>query len=283
MTKKKTTPKEENPADTEQTEVAEDQAPLEGEDLAAALENALVEVAEFKDQTLRAKAETENMRKRVSRDVEKAHKFALEKFTANLLPVVDGLEKAVESFDTAVSDAADDDSAISSIGEGVKLALKMFLDTLERSGIKQVNPEGEPFDPQFHEAMGMLENPDMEPGSVMAVLQKGYTLNDRLVRAAMVMVSKEPSAGKEPSAEPSASAGKEPSASAGKEPSAGAGKEPSASEEKEPSAGEEVKSLQHKQHKIQINRYTIHVQVIKVAKNMALKLEVSARGPIYGT
>jgi len=194
MTNKKSTPKDETLTGAEQPEISEEeQAPLEGEDLAAALENALVEVAEFKDQTLRAKAETENMRKRVSRDVEKAHKFALEKFTANLLPVVDSLEKAVESVEAA-SNGAEEDSAIKSIGEGVQLALKMFMDTLERQGIKQVNPEGEPFNPQFHEAMGMLENPDMEPGSVMAVLQKGYTLNDRLVRAAMVMVSKEPAA-----------------------------------------------------------------------------------------
>jgi len=189
MTKKKTIPEEENPT---QPELVEDQPPLEGEDLAAALENALAEVAEFKDQTLRAKAETENMRKRVSRDIEKAHKFALEKFAANLLPVVDSLEKAVESIEAAASEGSGDESPLKGIGEGVNLALKMFHETLERSGIKQVNPEGEPFDPQFHEAMGLLENPDMEPGSVMAVLQKGYTLNDRLVRAAMVMVSKEP-------------------------------------------------------------------------------------------
>lgn len=162
--------------------------PLEGEDLQAALENALAQVEEFKDQTLRAKAETENMRKRVSRDVEKAHKFALEKFASNLLPVADSLEKAVESI-------AADESADKSLGEGVNLALKLFIDTLERSNIKQVNPEGEPFDPQFHEAMGMLENADVEPGSVITVLQKGYTLNDRLVRAAMVMVSKEPAKG----------------------------------------------------------------------------------------
>ncbi|MBV1905641.1 MAG: nucleotide exchange factor GrpE [Pseudomonadales bacterium] len=163
--------------------------PLEGEELQAALDNALAEVAALKDQTLRAKAETENMRKRVSRDVEKAHKFALEKFASNLLPVVDSLEKAIESIDTESPDSQG--AQIESMGDGVKLALKLFLDTLERSGVKPVFPEGEPFDPQFHEAMGMLESPDVEPGSVVAVLQKGYTLNDRLVRAAMVMVSKD--------------------------------------------------------------------------------------------
>lgn len=190
MTKKKNTPKQQSKTDAEQPEVSEETLRLEGEDLAAALENALAEVSEYKDQTLRAKAETENMRKRVSRDVEKAHKFALDKFTANLLPVVDSLEKAVENFVALEADT--EDPLIQSIEEGVSLALKLFLDTLQRSGIKQVNPEGEPFDPQFHEAMGMLENAEMEPGSIMAVLQKGYTLNDRLVRAAMVMVTKEP-------------------------------------------------------------------------------------------
>ena len=182
-----------NPAEAlELNEEARQPVPedLAGEELPAALENALAQVAEFKDQTLRAKAETENMRKRVSRDIEKAHKFALEKFTTNLLPVVDSLEKAVENFDALRSD--EEASQLKAIEEGVSLALKMFLETLERSGIKQVDPEGEPFDPQLHEAMGMLENTDVEPGSVITVLQKGYTLNDRLVRAAMVMVSKEP-------------------------------------------------------------------------------------------
>ncbi len=190
MTKKENTGKPKSKTGAEQREDSGQEAPLEGEDLAAALENALAEVAEFKDQTLRAKAETENMRKRVSRDVEKAHKFALDKFTANLLPVVDSLEKAVENF--VALETNSEDARLKAVEEGVSLALKLFVDTLQRSGIKQVNPEGEPFDPQFHEAMGMLENADMEPGSVMAVLQKGYTLNDRLVRAAMVMVSKEP-------------------------------------------------------------------------------------------
>ena len=167
---------------------AESQAEQEAsEDPGSALEKALAELEDAKDQVLRAKAETDNVRRRASRDVEKAHKYALEKFAANLLPVIDSLEKAIESIEVA-----DKDEKIETFGEGVRLALKLFLDTLERSGIKPVDPMGEPFDPQFHEAMGMLESAEVEPGTVLVVLLKGYTLNDRLVRAAMVMVSKEP-------------------------------------------------------------------------------------------
>jgi len=160
-----------------------------GEPASEALDKALEEVAALKDQILRAKAETENVRRRATQDVEKAHKFALERFTSNLLPVVDSLEKAIESIGSAT-----EEQGVEALSEGVSLALKLFVDTLERSGIKQVSPQGEPFDPQYHEAMSMVESAEAEPGSVLHVLQKGYTLNDRLVRAAMVMVSKEPAA-----------------------------------------------------------------------------------------
>ena len=123
------------------------------------------------------------------RDVEHAHKFALEKFTADLLPVLDSLEKALESDHTA---AAEETASASAIAEGVELSLKLFLDVLGRSGIEQIDPLGEPFDPQHHQAIATIENPDAEPNSVLEVMQKGYTLNGRLVRAAMVLVSKGP-------------------------------------------------------------------------------------------
>jgi molecular chaperone GrpE len=157
------------------------------DDLAAQLAAAREEVEALKDQALRGQAEAENIRRRAARDVENAHKFALEKFASELLPVIDSLEKAVESVQ-ASAESAD----ANAIGEGVELSLKLFLDVLEKSGISRIHPIGEPFDPQLHEAMAMVENPDAEPNSVLDVMQAGYTLNGRLVRAAMVVVSKAP-------------------------------------------------------------------------------------------
>ena len=116
-------------------------------------------------------------------DIERARKFALEQFTRELLPVADNLERALEA-------AAGDDDAIKPIAEGVELTLKSLLDAMKKSNIEVVDPLGEPFDPNLHQAMSMVENSDVEPNSVIAVMQKGYTLNGRLVRPAMVMVSK---------------------------------------------------------------------------------------------
>ena len=152
-------------------------------DLRAALEAAEDEVASLKDAALRAQADVENMRRRAARDVENAHKFALERFAEGLLPVVDSLEKSVES----AAEAAD-----GAVSEGVGLCLKLFLDTLAKNGIEQLDPLGEPFDPSQSEALAMVENPDAEPNSVMEVMQKGYALNGRLVRAAKVIVAKAP-------------------------------------------------------------------------------------------
>ncbi|MDC3123467.1 nucleotide exchange factor GrpE [Gammaproteobacteria bacterium] len=140
------------------------------------------ELTKVKDQLLRTVAEMENVRRRAQRDVENAHKFAVEKLLSDLLPVVDSLEKAEEAAKT--TDNAD------SMAEGISLSLKLFVSTLERSGIAIVDPLGELFDPQLHEAMAMVSNPDAEPNSVMDVMQRGYTLNGRLVRAAKVVVVK---------------------------------------------------------------------------------------------
>ena len=140
------------------------------------------ELTKVKDQLLRTVAEMENVRRRAQRDVENAHKFAVERLLSDLLPVVDSLEKAEEAAKT--TDNAD------SMVEGITLSLKLFVRTLERSGIAIVDPLGEPFDPQLHEAMAMVPNPDAEPNSVMDVMQRGYTLNGRLVRAAKVVVVK---------------------------------------------------------------------------------------------
>ncbi len=157
------------------------------EELIAALDGAKADASEARDQALRAQAETENVRRRAQRDVENAHKYGIEKFAAELLPVADSLERAV---DTARANATND--ADSAIAEGVELSLKLFVDVLSRAAIVQLDPHGEPFNPQFHEAMTTLESADAEPGSVIQVLQKGYTLNGRLVRAALVMVAKAP-------------------------------------------------------------------------------------------
>ena len=181
------------------TEVEDNEAELSGEAggeletpeaVHAALEATRAEADGLRDIALRAQAETENVRRRATRDVENAHRFALERFTADLLAVLDSLEKAVESASTAVDAAA--------VAEGVGLSLKLFLDTLHKNGIEQVDPLGEPFDPAQQEAMAVVVNPDAEPNSVVEVIQRGYVLNGRLVRAAKVIVSKAP---KEPAVE----------------------------------------------------------------------------------
>jgi molecular chaperone GrpE len=156
------------------------------------LEQALAEVEKFKDAALRAEAEMQNVRRRAERDVEGAHKYGLERFISSLLPVVDSLEKAVESAEQAGGDKPS--ATEKAIVEGVGLCQKMLLDLLAKEGVTRVDPEGEPFDPNLHQAMSIVENPDVEPNSVVHVVQKGYRLNERLVRPAMVMVSKAPSA-----------------------------------------------------------------------------------------
>ncbi len=155
------------------------------EQLEAALVESRETIEKLKDQALRSHADAENMRRRAQRDVENAHKYALERFAADLLPVVDSLERAVDA-----ARATDAGSNVAAIAEGVELSHKLFIDTLAKSGISVVDPLGAPFDPQFHQAMSMVESADAEPGSVLNVLQRGYTLNGRLVRPAMVMVAK---------------------------------------------------------------------------------------------
>lgn len=148
----------------------------------AELENQL---AEAKEQVLRAAADVQNARRRAEQDIEKAHKFALEKFANDLLPVVDSLERGLE-----LSNA--DDDTLKPMREGMQLTLKVFLDALERYQVLQLNPVGEPFNPEQHQAMVMEESATMEPGSVLKVFQKGYSLSGRLLRPAMVVVSKAP-------------------------------------------------------------------------------------------
>ena len=144
------------------------------------------EADKARDQALRAEAEMQNLRKRAERDVQNAHKFGIERLIQNLLPVLDSLEKAIET--SLQAETPEDDPQL----EGLKLCFKLFTDVFEREGVHMLDPLGQAFDPNVHEALSMIENPDTEPNSVMAVIQKGYRLHERLVRPAMVIVSKPP-------------------------------------------------------------------------------------------
>ena len=138
-----------------------------------------------KDSVVRAAAEVDNIRRRAAQDVEKAHKFALEKFANELLPVIDNMDRAIEFADK-------ENEAIKPVIEGVELTVKSFTDALAKFNVEVVNPQGEKFNAEFHQAMSMQPSTDVEPNTVIAVMQKGYTLNGRLLRPAMVMVSKAP-------------------------------------------------------------------------------------------
>ena len=140
------------------------------------------ELTEAKEQQLRIQAEMQNVRRRAELDVEKAHKFGLEKFASEMRGVVDNLERALA--------AAGEDEATQALREGVEMTLSGLLAGLEKFQIKAIDPQGQPFDPELHQAMSMVDNPDVEANTVIAVMQKGYTLHERLLRPAMVMVSK---------------------------------------------------------------------------------------------
>ena len=142
-----------------------------------------VQLEEMRDQVLRHQAEVQNVKRRAEQDVEKARKYALERFCNELLPIVDSLEMAILS-------ASPDQEDSESILKGVKLTLKMFVDTLAKFNLEQIDPEGEPFDPKLHQAVSMVENNEVEPNTVLSVMQRGYVLSGRLIRPAMVVVSK---------------------------------------------------------------------------------------------
>jgi len=156
-----------------------------GEDLQARILTLEEQLAEAQDQSLRVAADMQNVRRRAELDVEKAHKFALEKLVVDLLPVVDSLERGLELTNS-------DDEANKSVREGMQLTLKLLVDTLKRYQVDALDPHGEPFNAEHHQAMAMQESPEVEPNSVLKVFQKGYLLNGRLLRPAMVVVSKAP-------------------------------------------------------------------------------------------
>lgn len=135
------------------------------------------------DKYLRAVAELDNVRKRAQRDVDNARKFALDRFAGELLAVRDSLELGLSAAEQA---------DVNALREGSEATLKLLVSTMEQFGIAEIDPHGEPFDPQLHEAMTMQPSSEMEPGSVLTVFQKGYTLNGRLLRPARVVVAAEP-------------------------------------------------------------------------------------------
>jgi len=162
---------------------AEAASDVDQKDWKAEAEALALQLETLKDQAVRAQAEAQNVRRRAEQDVEKAHKFALEKFAKELLPIVDGLEKAVEAEVASGNE-------MTTLREGVEMTLSMFLSGVKKFSLEQVDPVGHPFDPALHEAMTMVEAPDAEPNTVIAAMQKGYTLSGRLIRPAMVVVSK---------------------------------------------------------------------------------------------
>jgi len=147
------------------------------------VEQLTTDLANAKDQVLRTHAEMQNLRRRMERDVENAHKYALEKFVGELLPVVDNLERSIQAM-------ADVDGDFKAVSDGIELTLKSFQDVLARFKVEAVDPGGEAFNPDLHQAMSMLEVPDAKPNTIIDVFQKGYTLNGRLIRPAMVVVAK---------------------------------------------------------------------------------------------
>jgi molecular chaperone GrpE len=169
-------------ADSEVIEGVVEDDPLAGLDMIKQLVEAQAEIASLKDQMLRTVAEAQNTKRRAEQDVTKAHKFGTEKFANEMLPIVDSLGMALLS--------KADDEASKAIHEGVDMTLKMFLTALEKFNVVQVDPQGETFDPSLHQAMSMVDGGEAASNSVVAVMQKGFTMNGRLLRPAMVMVAK---------------------------------------------------------------------------------------------
>jgi molecular chaperone GrpE len=205
--------KEENKSTETETESTEDSEELLGADDSIppdlgfgemTSEQAVEKLEQFelatqnaKDDLLRVQAEMQNLRRRTQQDVEKAHKYGQEKFAIELLGVMDNLERALAAAGAngeadAGESAVNDDEKIKAIYEGVELTLKSFAECFSQFNIEVVEPHGEPFDPELHQAMSIQENAEVEPKSVIAVMQKGYTLHGRVIRPAMVIVSKAP-------------------------------------------------------------------------------------------
>lgn len=172
---------------TEQTLAAEQDLLAQLATLEQALVRSEEQIREQQESVLRARADVDNMRRRSEQEVDKARKFALERFAGELLPVIDNLERALEVGDL-------ENEALKPMQEGVALTLKTMLSVVQKFGMKVIDPQGEPFNPDWHQAMSIQESAEHAPNTVMLVMQKGYELNGRVLRPAMVMVSKAQSA-----------------------------------------------------------------------------------------
>lgn len=165
-----------------------DTDPSEAVDLEARLELAEAQIADLKDKMLRAVAEAENVRRRAVKDVDDARKYGVTGFARDVLAVADNLGRALETL----PEGADKDETFSSFVEGVQLTGRELANVLQRHGVKEVRPQGEKFDHNFHQAMFEVEDASQPPGTVAHVMQAGYTIGDRLLRPAMVGVTKAP-------------------------------------------------------------------------------------------
>jgi molecular chaperone GrpE len=168
------------PAETPEAAAAPDAAELTG-----MLEDARSKADEHWNRCLRLQADIENLRKRGERELANAHKYALERFSQELLPVRDSLEMGLATIAESPADPE-------KLREGVELTLQMLTGAMEKFGITEVNPQNETFNPDYHQAMSVQERDDLEPNTVVTVVQKGYLLHDRLIRPAMVIVSSAP-------------------------------------------------------------------------------------------
>ena len=168
--------------DVEWNESSEDNQEAKIAELEAALLATQAQLKEQQDAVLRAKAEEQNVRRRAEGDIDKARKYALKKFAGELLPVIDNLERALENGDK-------ENEAAKALLEGVELTLQTFISTVEKFGLTMINPVGEVFNPELHQAIGMQASPEHESNTVMIVMQKGYSLNEQVLRPAMVMVA----------------------------------------------------------------------------------------------
>ena len=179
MTKKKAQEKiEEKGEDKNVEQVTTDE---QSDDLQTQLEEAQQSAKDNWDKALRAQAEMENLKRRNAKDLENAHKFALDGFVKALLEVKDSLTMGLKT-------ANEEKATIEHIIEGLEMTDKVFLSTMEKFGVETINPTDEAFNPEFHEAVTMVPVPDKESNSVLEVVQIGFTLNGRLVRPAMVVV-----------------------------------------------------------------------------------------------
>jgi molecular chaperone GrpE len=168
---------QETVAETESAEQAE-----AGQDTEKLLEDARNKADEYWNELLRARADLENLRRRHARDLENAHKHALDKFVAELLPICDSLELGIDA-------SKKDEATLATVRDGMDMTLKMLIGNIGKLGLEQINPEGEAFNPELHQAVSMQPADGIDANQVISVMQKGYTFNGRVIRPAMVVVS----------------------------------------------------------------------------------------------